>query len=185
MTDVTKGIKTVLEAMLSSGLSENSALVAQFQDEPAIIEARKAAEEHDIDGFFFALPYPVSNLINGVIESTFPGNSDAQFLMANSRFLENHLDRIFSRFEGGACSHDKTRTVLQALLHHFVTKEPIKFNYDQEYTYGLPKIVLKDHDSIIEFFKGLEFLHYGIPDRYLKALQEITAPKAETPKNEA
>lgn len=178
MTDDTKGIKSVLEAILRSGDLEGQALYAQIYDEPMIKEARAAAEAHNPEGFFFSLCYPLEKIVDAVVSAEFPHNQNAQFLMANTRFIENHLDKIFSRFEGSACSHDKTRTVIKAVLRFFITQKPIEFDYAQEYTFHLPKKVLKDHDSIISFITGLHYLHYGNPDRYLVAMKELIAQAA-------
>lgn len=178
MTDDNKGIKSVLEAMLLGSAKEGQALYAEIYDVPMIEKARKAAQAHNPDGFYFALGYPLQKIIDAVVESEFPHNDKAQFLMANSHFIESHLDKIFSRFEGSACSHDKTRTVIKHVLRFFTTKKPIEFDYNQEYTFHLPKKVLKDHDSIIAFITGLHHLYYGNSDHYLVALQGIIAQAA-------
>lgn len=178
MTDVTLGIKSVLEAMLQSSDREGQALYAQIYDEPMIQKAREAAQNQDSDGFFFALGYPLQKMVDAVIAGEFPSNQNAQFLMANSRFIECHLDRIFTRFEGSACSHDKTRAVMKAAMRFFTSAKPIEFDYTQEFTYHLPKKVLKDHDSIINFITSLNYLLYGNPDRYLVAMQNILAQMA-------
>lgn len=178
MTEKTQGIKAVLEALLKGGELEGQALYAQVYDEGIVQKAREAAQEGNPEGFFFAMVYPLQKLVNAVAEGEFPRNQNAQFLMANSHFIENHLDRLFSKFEGGACSHDKTKTVMKALLSFFITEKRIEFNYEGEYTFHLPKLVLKDHDSILAFFNGLHYLHYGNPDHYLVAMQEILAQVA-------
>lgn len=178
MTDVTQGVKSVLEAMLKSGDLEGQALYAHIYNDPMIEKARGAAQAHNPEGFFYALGYPLQKLVDAVVTSEFPSNQNAQFLMANSRFIENHLDNIFSRFEGSPCSHDKTKTVIRAVMRFFTTQKPIEFDYTQEYTFHLPRKVLKDHDSIISFITGLHYLHYGNPDRYLVAMQNLLAQVA-------
>lgn len=184
MTDDNKAIKSVLEAMLLGSAREGQMLYAEIYDVPMIQKARAAAQAHNPDGFYFALGYPLQKIIDAVVESEFPRNENAQFLMANSHFIENHLDRIFTRFEGSACSHDKTRTVIKHLMRFFTTEKPIEFDYTQEYTFHLPKKVLKDHDSITAFVTSLHHLYYGNPDRYLVAMQSIIAQAAASKKAE-
>jgi len=178
MTDDTKGIKSVLEAILRSGDLEGQALYAQIYDEPMIKEARAAAEAHNPEGFFFSLCYPLEKIVDAVVSAEFPHNQNAQFLMANARYLENHLDTIFTKFEGSACSHDKTKAVLHHLMNFFMLGKRIDFDYGQQYTYHLPKKVLKDHDSIIAMFDALHYLHYGNPDRYFKTYEGLLADAA-------
>lgn len=178
MTDKTQGIKTVLEALLKGGQAEGQLLYAQIYDEEIIQKARNAAQSGNPERFFFALGYQLQKVIDAVVEGEFPQNQNAQFLMANAHFIESHLDKIFTKFEGMACSHDKTKTVMKALLRFFTTEKRIEFNYDGEYTYHLPKKVLRDHDSIIAYFTGLHHLYYGNPDRYLVAMQGIIVQAA-------
>jgi hypothetical protein len=67
---------------------------------------------------------------------------------------------------------------MRALMRFFTTGEPISFNYDQEYTFGLPKKVLKSHDSIVQYVNSLHHLYYGNSDHYLNALFSIMGEHA-------
>lgn len=178
MPEKNQGITSVLNAMLESVSMEGAALYAQIYDEPMIAEAREHAQNHDFDRFFLSLGYPVQQMVDAVVEGEFPHNQNAQFLMANARYLENHLDSIFTKFEGSACSHDKTKAVLHHLMNFFMLGKRIEFNYGQQYTYHLPKKVLRDHDSIIAMFDALHYLHYGNPDRYFRAYEGLLADAA-------
>jgi hypothetical protein len=178
MSEQMESVKAVLNALLGGVEADGQSALQQVSEVPAVIEARAAAKALSLDTFYFALPYRLNQMVDAILEAELPGNGNAQFLMGNSSFVSNHLDEIFTKFEGSACSHDKTRTVLRGLMRFFTTEQPISFNYEQEYTFGLPKKVLKSHDSIVEYFKGLRHLFYGNPDYYLKAMQNIIAEHA-------
>lgn len=62
---------------------------------------------------------------------------------------------------------------MRALISFHKDGKPIQFNYDQEYTYHLPKRIFTAHDMIVEFATSLHSLFYGNPERYLSALQSV------------
>lgn len=64
-----------------------------------------------------------------------------------------------------------------------MTGKKITFDYDAEYTYGYPKSVLKTHDEIINFYKGLKSLYYGKPTDYLNSMRDI-AIRSDLEKND-
>lgn len=171
MTEKAESIKSVLDAMLKNISMEGMALYAEIYHEPMIVEARKHAQNLDPGSFHFSLCNPIQQMVDAVVEGEFPHNRNAQFLMAHSQFIEGHLDSIFTKFEGSACSHDKTRAVLAHLLMFFLQGKRVEFDYEQQYTFHLPKKVLKDHDSIIAMFEALHHFYYGSPERFLSAYQ--------------
>lgn len=178
MSEQENAIKSVLNALFSSVAAEGKSALEQVSEVPEVINARAAAKGLSPDQFFHSLPYKLNQLVDAILEAELPGNDNAQFLMANSNFVSNHLDRIFQKFEGSACSHDKTKTVMRALMRFFTTGQPISFNYEQEYTFGLPKKVLKSHDSIVQYFNGLHHLYYGNSDHYMMAVLNIMGEHA-------
>lgn len=178
MSEQENAVKSVLDALFSGVAAKGKSAMDLVSEVPAVINARIAAKNLSLDGFYFALPYEMNQLVDAILEAELPGNGNAQFLMGHSSFVSSHLDRIFQKFEGSACSHDKTKTVMRALMRFFTTGEPISFNYDQEYTFGLPKKVLKTHDSIVYYFNGLHHLYYGNSDHYLQAMFNIMGENA-------
>lgn len=183
MTNDSLGIKSILEALTSSSASESQALYAQIQDYSMVKQACEYARAFNPDRFHFALIYPLGQVVDAVLEGEFPGKRDAQFLMANVRFLGHHLDRIFDEYDGElGCRHDKTLFIQRSLMRFFVNGDRIEIDYAQESTYFLPKRVLNDHDSIVEFFGALQSLFYGNPARYIKALQSIMQIATEADK---
>ncbi|MDB4726133.1 hypothetical protein OAF54_01760 [bacterium] len=100
-------------------------------------------------------------------------NDDVIFILSHSSFIESNFKNLFEKYEGSSCCADKSRTIVKSLIHHFVTGEPIRFNYDQEYTYHLPKGMFRVHSEIIGFYKALKALHYGKFDKYITELGSI------------
>lgn len=85
-------------------------------------------------------------------------------LYVHSDFLEAILSELFTKAEGRACSADKSRTVLRhwaALIAGDI--EAIKWNYEAQYTYHLPKKILTTEDSIEQFFTATLQLLAGKP----------------------
>jgi hypothetical protein len=173
MSEQENAVKLVLDALFSGVAAKGKSAMEQVSEVPAVINARIAARSLSPETFYFSLPYELNQLVDAILEAELPGNGNAQFLMGHSSFVSNHLDSIFQKFEGSACSHDKTKTVMRALMRFFTTGEPISFNYDQEYTFGLPKKVLKSHDSIVQYINSLHHLYYGNSDHYLTAMFSI------------
>ncbi len=73
-----------------------------------------------------------------------------------------------------ACCADKTRTIIKRLIDFYENGIRIEFDYTQEYTFHLPKIIFKIHEDIIEFYEGLKFLqNTGNPLKYLNAIKNL------------
>lgn len=169
----TSVIAATLNGLVESASNESRDMYSQLSNDPLVQQASEAVKKGDTDGFFFTLPYLVEQLITGIVEKELPNNPDAQFLMANSHFIECHMDKLFSRFEGMACSHDKTRTVMRELMRFFNTGQKIEFNFSQQYTFHLPTKVLNTHEKAVRYFKALQFIYYGNPDLYLQEMDLI------------
>lgn len=178
MKDQKEAIKSVLSSILAGAEKEGQSLLDAVADDPMVQAARQAAQNKNPDGFYFAFSYPIKNLAEAIVKEAIPGSHKAQFLMAHSDFVSAHFDKVFSKLDGKVCAHDKTKTVIRALMRFFTEGTEIAFNYEQEYTYGLPKRVLKTHESILAFFDGLHHMYYGTPDYYFIAMQNILAEHA-------
>lgn len=112
-------------------------------------------------------------VIADVINSLCGNQKESDFLNAHVDFIEHHLDFVFGKKEGLACSHDKTKTVISLLKKNFEDGVEISINYDQEYTFHLPKTVLNNHAEIKEFYLALSFLYYGNPVKYLAMMKKL------------
>ncbi len=170
------GIKNVLSAMSESIGKENAELYLK------LIEGSGIKKITDIEEFYFGLMYPHEQFLKGLIQVEISKNREVQFLFLHSQFVERHFNKFIVDIEGSACSADKSRTILRRLLLWFDKGERIDWNYEQEYTYHLPKKVFTTHDEVIEFYNGVQNLYYGNYKLYLDALKKIIS-KIQTEKN--
>ena len=100
-------------------------------------------------------------------------NEEIRFIYMNYTYITNHFDFWFEKIEGSACSHDKTKTVIRKIINFYLYNEIINFDYNQEYTYHLPKKIFKGHDSIVNFYQSIKHLYYGKPNKYMTELLNI------------
>jgi hypothetical protein len=177
MTEETKinssDISNVLTAIFNSVEEENKASFELVASIPGVQRSLECVRKGDYRGFYFALMYPISKMVNGLLAKELPNSPDAQFLLNNSRFIENHFKRLIEKLEGSACCADKTRTIMKELLRFLTNGKEITFDYTQEYTYHLPVLLFNTHDEIVVFFKALRHLHFGYPDQYIETLAKI------------
>lgn len=103
--------------------------------------------------------------------------SKAVFLLKQYDFVDSHFTALIKQYEGWACSADKVRTITNRLLKNLVEGKPIVWNYNQEYTYHLPKEIFTNQEQILEFFDALYFLYYGKSEKFLAFFEKL--PKGE------
>lgn len=168
---VEQGIQDVLSSMLQMAEAETVGAYAAFAATPAAQAAVTALRAGDFDRFYFALQYPAGQAIDGLLATEFPGAAeDLRFLFRNGQFIQYHIERLIDRYEGGACCVDKTRSVMRAIYRYLQTKQEISFDYQQEFTFHLPKRVFTVHQLTWDYFKSLQSLYYGHTAPYLQAL---------------
>ena len=143
---------------------------------------KSIAEIKDPQTFWFHNVNNFNRYIEGLISTRFPKSQNMSFLLRNYEFVEHHFCKLIIKEEGSSCSSDKSRTILKYLFDYFETGTVISFDYNQEYTYHLPKNILKTHEAIISCFEALHELYYGKPDKYLKILQKIIFARNELEK---
>lgn len=95
------------------------------------------------------------------------------FLVQHYNYIENSFSQMYIRYEGFACSSDKSRTVAKRLFNFYKANVMISFNPEADYTYHHPKKILNDHESIVQFFTALKSLYYGSPQQYLNCIIDI------------
>ncbi|MEH0153754.1 hypothetical protein V6R21_06370 [Limibacter armeniacum] len=125
------------------------------------------------DDFSLAVLHPWNKFISALITTQIGDNEDVKFILKNFQFLEQNFEFYIEKIEGLACSVDKSRMILRAIYNFYKTGKKIEFNYDQEYTFHLPKVVFTNHESIIEFYQGLKGLRYGNNIQYLETVKNI------------
>jgi len=167
-------LNNVVKGLLSSADAEALRLALPLAELDSVQRALEAIREGEPEDFHFHLIYPLSQAIDGLLASELV-SEEARFLVKHSRFVDSHFERLIRQFEGNACCADKSRTILRRLLTFYTTGLPIVFDYTQKFTFHLPKHIFAFHEDIVMFFEGLHSLYYGNPDKYLKALAEITS----------
>lgn len=169
-------LQDTLGALIGALDAENVAQFHRIFEGRDLKDVEQAIKTARPDIFDILFNYPVRRVTNGVIQAFLGCNRDLAFLYEKADFVEMHLKRRFDLIEGMPCCADKSRTVLRALARHFADEaaRPIQFDYDQQYTYHLPHVILKTHDEIIAFFDALKGLYYGRFEPYaaLCAAQE-------------
>lgn len=161
----------VLGSLLAGIAEDNAQQYEANSAHPAVQEAVSAIRHGDLQAFYFAMGYPLSNVLDGMLDRELPGQQDAQFLFKHAQFVERHFQAVLVEFEGRACSADKSGTVLRHLLAFQTTGKRIAFDYSQEYTFHLPKRVFCGHNEITGFFTGVRSLYQGQSAAYLDAIQ--------------
>lgn len=126
-----------------------------------IIDECEIKEFNNFEEFYLSVIYSFDMFLDAFIREKMCNNPDFVFIMKHSNFIKKHFSKIICMKEGSSCSSDKTRTIIKSLLSFYKDGTIIKFEYDSKYTYHLPKLIFKDHDSIIEFYKSVKSLFYG------------------------
>lgn len=174
-----EGIQDVIQGLMSSIAQENREAFDGVAANPAIQAALAEVGKGDVRAFYFALLYPMQNMVDGLLEHALPGKFKAQFLFKQGRFVEQHYRNLFNRYEGPACCADKSKTVVRCLLRYLVGGEEIAFDYAAQYTYHLPNRIFTTHAEIVEFFEAVYALHCGQGNLYVALLQRIDRQFAE------
>jgi hypothetical protein len=160
-------VKNVLDNLVNSIGKKEIELYKKLIDEKPIENI------NDYEDLYYMVIYPFKQFVSGLIKTEISENNDVIFILQNSQYIDRHFAKLFINIEGSACSSDKSRTIVRALIHFFKNGEKINFNYEQEYTYHLPKKIFKDHDSILEHYEGLKQLYYGNPEKYLNSILKL------------
>lgn len=171
----TKQITNFLEALMD-GVSDGQKKLYKSILESSEIPSFKTPEE-----FYFTVIYPYEKFVRGFIKSEISPSHDIEFCLMHQRYLDRSFCDFFKEYEGFACSADKSRTVVKRIVEFFKTGHRIEFDYEQEYTFHLPKKVFKTHDHIMLMYEGLKNLQYGSNKKYIEALKTTILPCATQP----
>ncbi len=159
-----ESIKSLFDCLLSDSHKNGEELIKDIALEKGLSP----------ENFHLQYLWPIEEGIDSMVTnylSEFQSDS-INFIYLHYQFLESHLTELFSTYEGGACCADKSRTIINSLVKHYKTGENINFNYEQEYTYHLPKKILKTHDDIISMYRTLRSLYYGNGLAYFKEMKK-------------
>ncbi|MBU2840238.1 hypothetical protein HF670_11845 [Acidithiobacillus thiooxidans] len=162
-------IASVLESILAVVDADMAHTFLSIADTRAAEQAIQYARDGNYKGYYYKLSYPLLKMQRGLLKHALPGKRDAQFIIEHQDFVVANFNEMIARREGRACCADKTRTIIRKLLRYYITGEEIVFDRDAEYTFNLTEKVFTEHAEIVDFFKSLQALYYGISDRYLAA----------------
>lgn len=123
--------------------------------------------------FYFSIKYPIGKFINGTLDNKFGDNKEIKWIYSHYDFVESHLTKLFSKFEGRDFSVDKSTTIINSLVEFYKTNKVIKLNYEQEYTFDFPDKILKTHNNIINYYQSLKSLYYGNFEEYIIFISKI------------
>lgn len=174
-------ILALAETLLKADEERREALVAlsneETQDTIEKIRAKvkELVSEGDFDGFSYHILDKYEDCILAILPE-FSNHQTDDFLM-NINFYERSFANLFIQFEGRACSSDKSRTVIRKIFDKLEHDKEIKFNYEQEYTFHLPQVVLKDEAGIMEAFEAFQGALYGKYDKVFQLFFKLGQPK--------
>lgn len=164
----TNDLKNVITTLVSSFDKEDLELYSD------LIDRFKIKQYNRLDEFDMGVLYPFRKFQRLLIQGLYNTNDNKLvFLIQQYSYVESHFQKLFQKYEGSFACADKSRTVVDRLFGFYTEGEQIKFNYDGEYTYHLPKILFKTHDDIISFYDAIVSLYYGNSDLYIHELGKI------------
>lgn len=171
--DLRKGIEGIFSSIMADESRKAQETLSAHENDPAVLEATEALRVLDYRKFRSSLLRRHDQITDALVKKVHGDNHHLLFLLTKQDFVSRHIQSLFVDIEGMSCCADKERTVMRALIRHYHSGKRIEFNYDAEYTYMLPQIVLRDHDSVIAYFAGLYRLYYGNPKPYLAEMLKI------------
>lgn len=159
-------IKDLFEALNNAFEKEDNENYEQIKD---LIKANVSTPEK----FHYSFTYKIQRIISVLIKKDAVHQSELVFLYENYDMVNLHFQKLFQKYEGWACSADKSRTITCHLARFFRTGKYIEFDYSQEYTYHLPEKIFKTHDEIFTMFYGIWCFSIGNPIPYIENLKTL------------
>ncbi len=167
-----RSIKSVIDAILAADDKNSDELFEKLRLQPAVASATNYLQNGQVEEFDLLFSGEIKEVIEAVVASV-TKKSGAVFLALQYEFVYAHFSKLIEKEEGVPCSDDKVGTIIRALFHHLKNGDAIAFNYEQQYTFHLPKKIFKTQAEIVGFFEGLHRLYYGDPERYLKEMSKM------------
>lgn len=174
---ITTALGDIFASLLRAEDAEGAAAVAPLMATSGAKRALEALESGNPEHFHLFWSYPIEKLSRALLQTHgIPPRGDQAQVFLEYSFYERHFTNAYATFEGGACSADKGRWAMRAILRHLKTGAAIEVVHTDR-TYWLPHRVLNSQESILGFFKALTGLLYGNPTPYLEALRALTESK--------
>lgn len=141
--------------------------------------------DESIEDFDVELSSNINGLLLHLLKDTEHANNESLLTFYYLyEFVSIHVVNLIQKIEGSPCSHDKSSWVLNVLEKYLKTGIETVPNYQQEYTFHLPKKVFTSTEDIHEFFKALSRLYYGNPDNYLAFIHKTLVATKENQQND-
>lgn len=166
-------MSNIIDVITGLSKKNNESLLDSVSEETKTFYRKIFESGNPLENYDLFYSYPLSDLDESLLIS-FLKNEKTVFLFQRYDFLSHHLEKLFSRFEGFACSADKQRTVLKRLYDYLESGTPIEFDYSAEYTFHYPNKILRVESEILEFYDVMIGLFYGNFDPYLLFLKSLS-----------
>lgn len=160
-------LKKVVGGMLDGYSQENIKLYEKS------LEGCGTQTYNDPESFYLAEVYNFERCIDGYLSVKVSEAHEVKFIYSNYGYIESHLDKLFTRFEGSAMCGDKTRTIINYLISYYHDGFDGGLDYSTEYTFMLPDKILKTHEEITHYFQCIYKLFYGNYSDYVKLLIKL------------
>jgi hypothetical protein len=181
LTDKDDDLGIVLKDLLGSMDRKAVSTYHAHHQLPAVIKAASWAREGNHRLFYFGMIHPLNTFVDGLLKEAVPDCPDGRFILKHSNYIANHFNELVIRFDGPACSADKSNMIMRALLAYYLHDTPIEFDYLQKVTYHLPHNVLTTQSEIVVFYKAIHSLYFGQADAYLALMGKFMARSAGVP----
>lgn len=176
-SSLASNLKQFFNALTDNQKQRRSDKFEQVKATPLVSNANHLLSAGRWEQFDWDLIDPLEDIATSIVEDKYEGKTESGqlvFLLTKQTFIRGHLSRLFQTFEGLACSADKERTVFNAIARWLINGDEIKFNYNGDYTFQLPKKILTTHEDVICYFVSIYNLYYGRSDLYLMELKKIS-----------
>lgn len=166
-------IRSVVTGLLASVDAGNDSAYRELAELDTFKLARAKVEAWNPEEFYFVLSYPIGEVVDGLLNAVLPNNDRAHFIFKHYDFVESHVERVIERFEGSACSADKTGAVISRLLRFYIKGDPIIFDPSEKYTYHHPNQIFTTHEEVVGFFEAIHRLYHGDSDKFLEVAAKM------------
>jgi len=172
MSKEENALETVIKGLANAFSDEIVTTFDSVADSPEMKNAQKILKSKDYDSFYYLCVLEIAKPIEGLMIKE--GLSDKSiFILENYGFVQNHFEHLIKKLEGHPCCADKSRTIILSLINFFETGKTIEFDLGQEYTFHIPKLIFKDHKTILSHFTAIKGLYYGHYEPYLDSLKSL------------
>ena len=167
-------IRQLINAMAEEDSNRLLSNYQEIKDSPYTKAIRQYLLDGKYEEFYFLGLRDIESTGASIIRSV-TKDKKAIFLLTNYDYCENHFEKILEVKEGSACCADKSRFIARSLANLFIKNKPIVIDYDQEYTFHLPKEIFTTQEEILDFFDAIMRLYYADSVRYIKFLNKNLA----------